>query len=595
MPRAAAASIQGIPHSISSGLPHLRPVLVLYVLMTGSLAMGQVAGQELQSSDSASSIKGTVVNSITRAPISRALVFSPDNRFATLTDGEGHFEFALPKEQSSNGGGMTFYTAGTQSRSLVRDGMVFQLLARKPGFLDDPRDQAPIDTSSSTSDITIPLTPEGLIKGRVTRSDSDPALGITVQLFSRSVQEGIPKWIRSNATRANSNGEFRFAELQPGAYKVATDESMDNDPATTAPGGQLYGFPPVYFPGVPDQASASTIQLTAGQTVQLDIPLTRQPYYPVKIPVPDGDQNGGLNITVSMLGLSGGAQYSLGYNPEKQAIEGMLPNGNYLVEAMSFGSNGVAGSTHLSVAGAPAEGSSLALTPGSSITLHVTEQFTSPESDNSIFKFGTGGKTFRIHGPRTYLQLSVDSADDLRQVGAGLRPPTGPNDETLVLDNVPPGRYWLRASSSRGYVSAATMGGVDLLRQPFLVTPGSSTPIEITMRDDTAELEGTVSGVGTSSAMGDASAPRQQSWVYCVPLPDSSGQYQQALVGPDGKFIAAAMAPGAYRLLAFKKMQMNLPYRDAEAMRPYESKGQVVHLEAGQKATVQLQIISDSE
>jgi hypothetical protein len=45
-------------------------------------------------------------------------------------------------------------------------------------------------------------------------------------------------------------------------------------------------------------------------------------------------------------------------------------------------------------------------------------------------------------------------------------------------------------------------------------------------------------------------------------------------------------------VLAFKNRQPNLPYRDPESMQVYEAKGQTVHLSSGQKATVQLQIIS---
>jgi hypothetical protein len=55
------------------------------------------------------------------------------------------------------------------------------------------------------------------------------------------------------------------------------------------------------------------------------------------------------------------------------------------------------------------------------------------------------------------------------------------------------------------------------------------------------------------------------------------------------------VAPGTYRVLAFKNQQPNLPYRDAEAMRAYESKGQVVHLSARQKVNIQLQAIPSGE
>jgi hypothetical protein len=170
----------------------------------------------------------------------------------------------------------------------------------------------------------------------------------------------------------------------------------------------------------------------------------------------------------------------------------------------------------------------------------------------------------------------------------------------LVFENVAPGRYWLRLSSGLGYVAAATIGGVDLLHQPLVVSAGTSTPIEIKMRDDTAAIEGTVTGVAGESAAGSPLSPTGHPIpaiaIYCIPLPDSPGQYQQLWASPtDGKFDYQMMAPGTYQVLAFKSRQPNLPYRDPEAMKAYESKGRVVHLSSGEKAGVQLQVISDSE
>src|SRR5882724_5384918 len=45
-------------------------------------------------------IRGTVVNSATHAAIGRALVYSTDNRFAKMTDDQGHFEFTVPLRES---------------------------------------------------------------------------------------------------------------------------------------------------------------------------------------------------------------------------------------------------------------------------------------------------------------------------------------------------------------------------------------------------------------------------------------------------------------------------------------------------------------
>src|SRR5260370_18482969 len=148
-------------------------------------------------------------------------------------------------------------------------------MARKPGFLDDPNQGSQVEASPGR-ERTISLMPESVIKGRVILSATDAAIGANVQIFSRQVQEGIPRWMPGTLVRANSNGEFRFAELLPGSYKLVTHELMDNDPAATVPGGQMYGLPPVSYPSSTDFAPASADQLTPGQTYQPVMSLLRQ-------------------------------------------------------------------------------------------------------------------------------------------------------------------------------------------------------------------------------------------------------------------------------------------------------------------------------
>ena len=579
MPNAVGASVHHGPGRSSTVSAFLRHILVLAATLT---ATAQTPAPLLQS-DESHTVRGTVINEVTGAPIARALVYTPGNRFAMLTDGEGHFEFDLPKRESATGPESQRYTFGPTV-----------VMARKPGYLDDPNFRNQVEATPGT-EITLPLLPEGLIKGRVIFSEADPAPGATVQLYSRRVEEGMPRWVQAGAIRANSNGEFRFAELQPGSYQVGTDELPDNDPATRVRGGKEYGYPPVYYPGVSDFAAAGTIQLTAGETVQADIPLTRQPYYPVKIPVANNDPlNNNLEVTVSVQGHRGPG-YSLGFNPENQVIEGSLPRGEYLVEAASRRGNASSGSVHLSVAGAPAQGPTLTLTPNSSIPVHVVEEFTSNDWAGSVV-FGTTGRPVPLHGPRLYLQVVAEPVDAFTRGGFGLRPPSGPNDDTLVIENLEPGRYWLNLHSGRGYVASATMGGVDLLHEPFTVSPGTSTPIEITMRDDAAEIDGTVAGIGaTPDNSPHAGGFTLSAYVYCVPAPDSPGQYLELTASSDGKVDYRMVAPGTYRVLAFKNPQQNLPYRDPEAMKAFDSKGQLIHFSAGQKTTVQLQVISTNE
>jgi hypothetical protein len=544
--------------------------VLLLVFATTSAALP--SPQQQSNSNARTRISGTVLNCATRDPIAHALV-SNTNRLGVLTDGEGHFEFNLPEDSSS--------------------GTPYWLQARKPGFLDDPHGKSNVEVVPG-GEASICLLPEAIVKGRVMLSTAEPASGITLQIFFKQLQNGIYRWIQEGQVRANSNGEFRFAELRPGAYKLFTHEFMDNDPITSIPGSQAFGFPPIYYPNASDFGATGAIELAAGQTFQADISLIRQSYYPVKIPVANSGESNGLTITVTPR-ANRSPGYSLGYNRTRQAIEGSLPNGNYLVEAASFGQNPTFGAINLAVAGVPAEGAPMALGPGSSITLRVKEEFTNDGSNSNIgVTVFNGTLSSQSRGP-AYLSANAEAVDDFEPRSSGrLRQPTSPNDDSMVIEGLRSGRYRLQFYPSRGYVASATMNGADVLHQPIAVGSGSNVTVDVVMRDDVAGLEVTVGGLGTVSAASPGGTNGITAQLYCVPLADSPGRFQQIGVGSDGKVSLAGIAPGTYRVMALRSRDENIPYGDPEAMRAYETKGQIVHLPAGQKTTIQLQV-SDNE
>jgi len=572
------------PGRLLRGYPAVAPVLlVAMVLVATGTVLAQQATQE-NSENESNSIHGTVINATTREPVARALVHSSDNRYATMTDDAGRFEFTLPDPAETNAQGQ-----------VIRRISQLTLSARKPGFLDD-RSQGKWTQASTVAETTIALTPEALIKGKVTLPSGETARGVNVQLYRRQVQQGSPRWSLANSVQANSNGEFRFAELTPGTYRLFNAEWMDNDPITFVAGSQAYGYPPVYYPNAADFASSSQIHLSAGQIYDADLSLVRQAYYPVKIPVTNIDENGGLNITVSPLGERGPG-YSLGYNRTKTMIEGQLPDGKYLVEGVTYSalpggrSLSSSGSVSISVAGAAAEGTSMVLSRGNSIVINVHEEFASTTSPDSSGTSRNTAQLFALHGPRSEVSVSAETMDEFgAQQGGSIRPPMGPDDDSLVLENLIPGKYWLRVSPQRGYVASATMAGADLLREPMIVVPGASQQVDITLRDDSAELEGTLD---MPAASGES--PSERAYIYCIPLPDSTGQFLYFSEYDDGKFRSLRVTPGAYRVIAFDSKQPEIPYRDAEAMKAYESKGQVVHFSPGEKVTLKLQPIQGVE
>jgi hypothetical protein len=588
--------------------------ILVFSLAIVCLSASLSAAQSTPDNTDTSTLRGIVINSVTHEPIARALVFSPDNRFATLTNSEGRFEFTLPKADSAPEGGSDSTTPVSGQMQSSIPNRPYMLMARKPGFLADPNSQAQDLQNEAMKDFTLTLTPESLIVGAVTLPTSEPPDNIMLQVYRRQVQDGRAHWFPVGGAQSTSDGQFRFADLPAGTYKLLTHELLDRDPLTidpltlprsNDPRGQLFGYPPVYYQSAPDFGSAATIQLAAGQTQTVNLSLVKLPYYRVKVPVINAPDNG-VAVSVYAHGRKGPG-FSLGYNNADHAIEGMLPDGTYTIEASRFGPNGVTGLQTISIKGAAIDGPSMTLLSNASIPVVVKEEFTSADNPGSM-TWNINGRNTVVKGPRRYLNVTLLPADDF---GTGpqvsTRDPRRAGDEALVIEGAPAGSYWVRINSSRGYPASIRSGNLDLQHQPLVVgAGGTASPIEITMRDDTAEISGTVDGVtppaqGQVSVSGDARGltsyahiGRAVAHIYCIPLADSSGQFTEIWVTPDGSFVSQGLAPGAYRLLAFDREQHELEYRNPEALRTYDSKGPVVRVVGGQKEHVQLQLISTS-
>jgi hypothetical protein len=568
------------------------------------LVTSQLSAQS--SPEAPDTLHGTVVNSVTHEPVPRALVVSPDQRFATLTDDQGYFEFTFPKAEPAKPNVPGTSDGSPEAIQYNGSNRPNALSARKPGFLEDDMAQTYLALAQNAKELKLSLVPEAIIAGQVSLPTSEAPDSIQLQIYRRQVQDGRAHWIPAGTATSRSTGEFRFAGLHAGTYKLLTRELLDRDPLTFDPRGQLYGYPPVYYQDAANFDSATTIELSAGQTAQTNISLVKQPYYNVKIPVENAPPGFGLNVNVYSQGRNGPG-YALGYSAATQTIDGMLPNGTYTVEATSYGQTTSLGRMTLQVKGAAVEGARMTLIPAGSITVNVKEEFTSKEPEG-ITTFNNGKRTFTLRGPRRYLNVNLESADDFVNGGnAFLRPPKGPEDDALVIENVLPGRYWVRVQPSRGYAASVRSGTTDLQHEPLVIGAGGATsPIEITMRDDFATIDGNVDGIAppprataTLEPELEDGAPvslaRPPAHIYCIPLPDSSGDATEIGVAPDGTFASQPLPPGVYRLLAFDRQQPQLEYRDPEAMKAYDNKGPVVRVAGGQKEHVTLHLISTNE
>jgi hypothetical protein len=530
-------------------------------------------------------------------------VFSPDNRFATMTDGRGHFEFTFPPAEGEKTAGFAgtsdVHSLETSQLQHARTNRPTMLMARKSGFLSRNNGQEGFQISPAQQELTISLVPEARIVGHVILPGSDGSDKIQVELYRSQVREGREHWDPARTVMSRSDGAFRFAELSAGSYKLLTHELLDRDPLTFTPRGQLFGYPPVYYPAASDFAMAAVIRLSPGETFQARLSPAKREYYGVKLGVTNAPAGLQTGIQVWPRG-NAGPGYSLGYNVGNEQIEGFLPDGTYVVQVTTQGPNAMTGMLNITVSGAALSGPAVTLLPNSSITVSVKEEFQHIETVTQGRMIIGDVRSVPESGRRpNYLQVTLLPAEEFGFApGAWLRPPTGPEDDSLVIENVQPGRYRVRVNTSIGFVSSITSGGTDLQRQPLVVGLGGSTPpIEITVRDDGAQVEGMIEGTTTTEARraGFNSLGQSPGNVYFVPMADSGGQFSVAWVSPDGKFQLQQLPPGAYRVLAFDRQKPDLEYASDEVMGQYDSKAKVIRVVSGQKEHLRLPLITASE
>jgi len=565
------------------------------ILLSSLISSGFANAQSMQSfggpAEDASSIHGTVLNRLTHEPISRALVYSTDQQYATLTDDRGHFEFKFPPQEPEP----QQYTVRS-FRRYPPNNRPAEFQARKPGFLQIENNPSNGRASTNQSEITIYLTPESLIVGHVSLPGSEGDMRTFLELYRREIREGQEHWVSADTFRTWADGEFRFSNLAAGTYKLLTHEQLDQDSFTVVPGRQRFGYPPVFYPGASDFSAASPIQLASGTTFQANFSPTRREYYPIKIPVVNAVAGQSMNIIVYPLAHPGPG-YSLGFNPAEQLIQGTLPDGNYTLQANAQGQPGLTGILNFSVHGAPVEGPAVNLIPNAFLTVNVREEYSSGQSvfveDSEEPAQGTFSKLRRIN-----LQVLLMPLEDFGSAQGGVsQPMEGVREHALVIPNVSPGRYRVRVEPGVGFAASVLSGGTDLLRQPLVVgMGGSSSPIEVTLRDDGAEVTGTVEDPAkTDRRLGQTFDFSAQYHVYFVPVGGSAGQFRQTIGGPDGSFTQQQLPPGDYRVLAFDRAQEDLAYASEEALRKFESKAQVIHVAAGQKERLRLKVIPGSD
>jgi hypothetical protein len=138
---------------------------------------------------------------------------------------------------------------------------------------------------------------------------------------------------------------------------------------------------------------------------------------------------------------------------------------------------------------------------------------------------------------------------------------------------------------------------VDLLREPLVVGPGNTAePIEITLRNDSGEIDCSPSAPPVEAADGQYSGNGvdQNTVCYAVPVGPRISSIQTAGTSAGAVARIENLAPGTYSVFALDEFR-GLDALDAAMLAQLQAQGKTVTVAAGATVNVNVDLIKSSD
>ena len=153
--------------------------------------------------------------------------------------------------------------------------------------------------------------------------------------------------------------------------------------------------------------------------------------------------------------------------------------------------------------------------------------------------------------PRVTLLNFLPEGESTRPVSGQALVYEGDGDTSAAQPGPGPGRYWVSAVASGGYVAALTSGGTNLFTEPLTVVSGTALEIEASLKQDG----------GTVSVMLSGEPAEQPCVLQLIPLEPGRAARTTTVqqVGATTSF--TNVAPGDYLVLATEE-RAGLAFRE---------------------------------
>jgi len=538
-----------VPPRPVTGTPGLADPLPADDVETAGPASGSTAGRQSAEAARKSTISGTVVDQ-SGQPLANVALYlrgvAPGSEPGTVktewSDDNGRFQFSglLP-------GVFTIFTRAT---------------THYPDWPDDQRTY--LRTGES---IKIRMIKGGIITGKVSSMSGEPIIAAAVTPTRVRDQEGktLSGGFGFREFTTDDRGVYRIYGLPPGSYLVSVRGSRGFS-------HKPYDFNvPTYYPSS-TRDTASEVLVTDGQETQdIDIRYRDEPGHRVSgivsgIPGSVGLSyvGTGISLTNAKTGLVEATSYVQGNDPKGAFIFNGIPDGVYDLTATRTGAreDGLASSPHrITVKGADVTGLQLALGPLGKISGQLVldpvpegiRKEAAQTPDSSIAEILVTARREGKPDPR--MPSSIPTTPDEK----GLFVFGNLSLATDRLDvNLPSEDWYLRQMSS-GKIDkaaerarprqAATSSGSDIAARGVAINAGDHVAgLSIVVGRGAAYLAGAVTPVGEGSTL-----PAHIRLCLVPAEPERNADvlyYRQTIIGGDGKFVIANVAPGKYRAVA---------------------------------------------
>jgi protocatechuate 3,4-dioxygenase beta subunit len=527
-------------------------------------------------------VAGTVTSLATGEPLKKVDVTltseSPDKHRpqSVITDAAGHFS-------------IDHIQPGRYEMAISRDGYLTQRYAQETG--EGPGAVLSLGAGQKMTDLIFRLQKTAVITGRVVDEDGEPMIRAPVEVLRRRNVNGTVKFEPLSSENTDDQGTYRIFGLSPGRYFVRVRPEAhqgsfvmlrgDNDDEEESEPPAKISYAETYYPGTTDSASASAIDVKAGDEIpRIDFFMTpREAARTYRIRGHVTNMLAGQSeafVTVMAVPRNGEdlnpfERFAAQPNRKTNNFEILqVPPGSYTVAAVIFGGGRTRAATQeVELTNADVDSVSLVLTHGVDISGRVTFE----------------GQTAATSPVNVVLQSQRANMPFLSSIPVAAKP-----DGSFTLTEVADGAYSIHAFSQchECYLKSATANGVDLLAQGVLVSSGNApTSIDLVYSSNTGKASGTVTGADDLPVPG--------AYVVLVkdndPRSDDDQSIETTTTDQYGKFELSGIPPGRYKAMAFGKGDTD-SYGDPDFIKPYAAKADSVDVHAGSTASLQLKVNS---